>query len=115
MSGSGSNAWLNTIPDPPGKHAYSTPSTIIWQTGSSSTQCVQNLSVTATYQRFPNKTFTYGAESLGLWPNSNTFTYSLLKLSGVKIPFAVALALGNRLTPLVGLQQAPGWGTILKW
>jgi hypothetical protein len=108
------NAWLNSLDTAnPTSHAYNnTSSTLVWQTGFSSSECPVNAAVVANASRYPQKTITYGFPS----PNSNSFTYSLLTMSGVAIPWRVNLGLGTPLLgPILGLPSAPGWGTVIRW
>jgi hypothetical protein len=49
-------------------------------------------------------------------PDSNSFTYSLLAMSGVSIPWLVNEVLGSALLgPIPGIPLAPGWGTVIPW
>jgi RHS repeat-associated protein len=103
-----SNAWNNSLDrsptGSPNSNAYALPSTLEWQTGFSLSECAVNLAVTASDAKYPQNTMTYSFPS----PNSNSFTYTLLRMSGVPIPWWVNVDLRFG-------QIAPGWGTFTPW
>ena len=114
MTGKFSNAWLNSLDGANStSHAYNTTSSLLWQTGFSTTECGLNTAVMANAAGYPQNSITYGFPS----PNSNSFTYSLLTMSGVSIPSWVNLLLESPLFgPITGvLGNAPGWGTLISW
>ena len=113
LIGSSSNAWLNGLDGPSHtSHSYSTSSGLVWQTGFSSAECPVNAAVAADNTNYPQNKITYSLPS----PDSNSFTYSLLTMSGVSIPWWVNQYLGNPLLgPVPGVQLAPGWGTVIHW
>jgi hypothetical protein len=113
LIGSSSNAWLNSLDGPSQtSHAYSTSSALVWQTGFSSAECGVNAAVAADNGKYPQNKITYRLPS----PDSNSFTYSLLTMSGVSIPWLVNEVLGSALLgPVPGIPLAPGWGTVIPW
>jgi hypothetical protein len=114
QSGGVSNSWLDSLDAPDSTtHAYNdTSSTMIWETGFSADECAKNFAIAANVTRYPQNKITYGFPS----PNSNSFTHSLLNLSGVSVPWWVNTILGNPFGgPIPGLGIAPGWGTTITW
>lgn len=115
LTGSFANAWLNSLDPPPSTtHTYNNTSALVWQTGFSSDECATNDAVKANAASYPQSSITYGG-AFGL--NSNSFTYSLLAMSGVSIPSLVNYALGGLPGPIsiLPLPLAPGWGTLIPW
>ncbi len=100
-------AWLNALDraqdgNNPFNHTYrNTVPSLEWETGFSTSNCAKNAAVYANDLRFPQDKFTYSFTS-----DSNSFTFSLLRMSGVSVPLGVNLYLGI---------WAPGWDYALKW
>ncbi len=95
--------WLNQLDkNNHGSHAYTTTSTLEWQTGFAQSNCSALSAVATNAARYPDNKTTYGL----LGPNSNSFTHSLLTLSGITVPVSISADLTI---------AAPGWGTTIKW
>ncbi len=103
LSASPINTWLNSLDrSNPTSHAYGTKSTLEYDTGFSTSECAINSVIQLTERRYPQNKVTYNVPA----PNSNSFTYSLLKMSGVTLPLLKSLDL---------VTGAPGWGIYTTW
>ncbi len=101
------NAWNNTL-DPIGSTSNfykGTKSTLEYETGFSKSECAKNTLVFFYYTEYMkeyNNTVDYTFPA----PNSNSFSFTLLAMSGVAVPFLKNLYLSA---------FAPGWGIFIPW
>jgi RHS repeat-associated protein len=104
------NSWLNNLNDSQGVHAYDTPSSNLFQTGFNSLNCLQANAVLSRAGSFPQGRITYNFPS----PNSNSFTFSLIKDALIALPFSLTqLLTGPVSVGPITFQKAPGWGVYL--
>ena len=103
------NSWLQKLNNSPGKNAYPGRVSTVFDTGFSAENCLQASSLVGDALAFLQQKYTYGFPS----PNSNSFSYSILKRSLVDVPIGVQLGLTSPVGPF-GFSRAPGWGVLLS-
>jgi RHS repeat-associated protein len=102
------DGYLNRLPDElNGKNSYSPSSQLQFSTGFSRSTCSTTETLQSVFDKYQDNKYLYYNPY-----NSNSFTFSLLLLSGVSIPSTVSSYLSDRIIPL-GLKRAPGWGLLI--